>query len=156
MDVTREPSVSRSGRGERQRDVKTMDVSAYESNRPRLVAIATRILGSAAETEDVVQEALLRLSRADGVDDPPAWLTTVVRLAPPSFDGAAAVAARFDGAQGAARATIDDELGAAWVVGGTVKVAFAFHVEAGLVREIELIADPEVLATMTVVPVQGT
>jgi RNA polymerase sigma-70 factor (ECF subfamily) len=34
---------------------------------------------------------------------------------------------------------------------GKVKVAFAFHVEAGLVREIELIADPDVLATLDVV-----
>jgi RNA polymerase sigma factor (sigma-70 family) len=281
-----------------------MDLSELESERPRLVAIAARILGSAAEADDVVQEAWLRLSAADGIDDPPAWLTTVVtrlcldllrtqatrsraeaaasteddrgpvdpeadvlvadrvgaamavvldalgpaeraafvlrdvfgypfdeisavlgrsgtavrqlasrarrkvlgapeppkeqvaraesqRLvgafldaarggevttllqmlapdavmhadrvgqqmgAPPSFDGAEAVAARFDGAQGAAPATIDGELGAAWMVGSTVKVAFAFHVEDGLVREIELIADPEVLATMDVVPVGG-
>jgi hypothetical protein len=34
---------------------------------------------------------------------------------------------------------------------GAVKVAFAFHVEAGLVREVELLADPEVLATVDVV-----
>jgi RNA polymerase sigma factor (sigma-70 family) len=280
----------------------TMDVSTLEVERPRLVAIAARILGSGAEADDVVQEAWLRLSSADDVDDPPAWLTTVVtrlcldllrkqatrsraeaeaptpadrdpvdpeadalvadcvgramtvvldtlgpaeraafvlhdvfgyrfdeisavlgrsgtavrqlasrarrkvrgapepaaeraarvdsqrvvdaflnaarggemttllsllapdavmhadrvgqRLgAPPSYDGAAAVAARFDGAQGAAPVTIDGELGAAWIVSGTVKVAFAFQVEAGLVREIELIADPDVLTTMEVVAV---
>ncbi|HVM06898.1 MAG TPA: sigma-70 family RNA polymerase sigma factor [Acidimicrobiales bacterium] len=280
-----------------------MDLSALEDERPRLVALATRILGSAAEADDVVQEASLRLSATDGIDDPPAWLTTVVtrlcldllrkqatrsryeatassaagrdpldpeadalvadrvgtamtvvldtlgpaeratfvlhdvfgypfdeisavlgrsdtavrqlasrarrkvqgaseppseragraenqRLvgafldaarggdvttllqllapdavmhadrvgqqmgAPSSFDGAAAVAARFDGAQGAAPATIDGEPGAAWIAGSTVRVAFAFHVEDGLVREIELIADPEVLATMDVVAVR--
>jgi hypothetical protein len=34
---------------------------------------------------------------------------------------------------------------------GVVKVAFVFHVEAGLVREVELIADADVLATMDVV-----
>ena len=34
---------------------------------------------------------------------------------------------------------------------GTVKVAFVFHLEDSLVREIELIADPDVLATMAVV-----
>lgn len=280
-----------------------MDVSQLEAERPRLVAIAARILGSSAEADDVVQEAWLRLSIADAVDDPPAWLTTVVtrlcldllrkqgtrsraeaeapterepvdpegdalvadrvgtamqvvldtlgpaeraafvlydvfgypfdqisavlgrsetavrqlasrarrkvqgapepaaewaaradsqrvvdaflaaarggelttllsllapdavmradrvgqRLgAPPVYDGAAAVAARFDGAQGAAPVTVDGEMGAAWIVGGTVKVVFAFHVEAGSVREIELIADPDVLATMDVVPVGGT
>ena len=70
--------------------------------------------------------------------------------ADPAFDGADAVAARFNGARGAAPVTIDGELGAAWIMAGAVKVAFAFHVEGGLVREIELIADPDVLATLDV------
>jgi RNA polymerase sigma-70 factor (ECF subfamily) len=61
------------------------------------------------------------------------------------------VAARFNGARGAAPVTIDGDLGAAWISAGTVKVAFSFQVEAGLVREIELIADPDVLATLDVV-----
>jgi hypothetical protein len=67
------------------------------------------------------------------------------------FDGAAAVAARFNGAKGAAPAAIDGNRGAAWFLAGQVKVAFVFHVEGGLVREIELIADPDVLATLDVV-----
>ena len=70
------------------------------------------------------------------------------------YNGAAAVAARFKGARGAAPVTIDGELGAAWIQAGSIKVAFAFHVEAGLVREVELIADPEVLATMDIVRVR--
>ena len=70
----------------------------------------------------------------------------------PVYDGAAAVAARFDGARGAAPVTIDGELGAAWIQAGSTRVAFVFHAEAGLVREVELIADPEVLATLDVVP----
>jgi RNA polymerase sigma factor (sigma-70 family) len=276
-----------------------MNASAFEAQRPRLVAIATRILGSAADAQDVVQEAWLRLAAATDVEDPPAWLTTVttrlcldflrrrqtrataesaaepdldtagadpeadvliaeqvgsamqvildtlapaeraafvlhdvfgypfedvsavlgrsgtavrqlasrarrkVRGAPePAIDesaqernrvavrafldaahngemtslltvlapdavmhvdsagrrlgaeagyhGAAAIAARFQGAQGARSATIDGEAGAAWLVGGRVRVAFAFYVEAGIIREIELIADPGVLATMHV------
>ena len=69
----------------------------------------------------------------------------------PVYDGAAAVAARFDGAKGAVPVTIDGDVGGAWVMAGKIKVAFAFHVEAGLVREIELIADPDVLATLDVV-----
>ena len=276
--------------------------AAFEAERPRLKAIAARILGSAADADDVLQEAWLRLAAADGVDDPPAWLTTVttrlcldhlrkartraaaesgsgaeavrrdpvvdpesdallaeqvggamqvvldalapaeraafvlhdvfgypfeevaavlgrsvtavrqlasrarrkVRGAPESdaekaaraenrqvveaflaaarggelatllallapdavmradlvgqrmgaqgvYEGAAAVAARFNGSQGAADAAVDGEPGGAWIAGRTVKVAFSFHVEAGLVREIELIADPDVLATMDVV-----
>jgi RNA polymerase sigma-70 factor (ECF subfamily) len=61
------------------------------------------------------------------------------------------VAARFNGVKGAVPVTIDGDLGGAWIVAGKVKVAFAFHVDAGLVREIELIADPDVLATVDVV-----
>ena len=275
-----------------------MEVTDFDAERPRLTAIAVRILGSEADADDVLQETWLRISRTDDVDDLPAWLTTVVTrlcldqlrkrrtrsvaeaaasadlapvdpeadallaekmggamqvvldalapaeraafvlhdvfghpfdeisaimgrsgtavrqlasrarrkvqgvpepvaspaaraesrrvidafltaarggdlatllllLAPdavmradlvgqkmgtdPVYDGAAAVAARFDGARGAAPVTIDGELGAAWIHAGVVKVAFVFHVEAGLVREVELIADPDVLATMDVV-----
>lgn len=283
-------------------NVTTMDVTAFEAERPRLNAIAVRILGSEADAGDVVQEAWLRLSRTDGIDDLPAWLTTVVTrlcldhlrkrrtrsdaeaeaptdsvpvdpeadsllaekvggameivfdalapaeraafvlhdvfgypfdeisailgrsatavrqlasrarrkvqgapepvraqyertesrrvvdaflaasrggdlttllalLAPdavmradlvgqqmgtdPAYDGAAAVPARFNGAKGAAPVLIDGDLGGAWILAGEVKVAFVFQVEAGLVREVELIADPDVLATMDVVRVRG-
>jgi RNA polymerase sigma-70 factor (ECF subfamily) len=272
-----------------------MDVTDFAHERPRLTALATRLLGSAADAEDVVQEAWLRLARTDEVDDLAAWLTTVVtRLcldhlrrrgsraaaeaaAPPDhavgdsetdvllaesvgdamrvvldalapaeraafvlhdvfgypFDeiaailgrsatavrqlasrarrkvrdrsepdveraaraehrrvvdafltaarggdlarllsllapdavmqpdavarrmgtedvyaGAAAVAARFDAARGALPVTIDGELGAAWVHRGETKVAFVFHVAGGVVHEVELIADPDVLATL--------
>jgi RNA polymerase sigma-70 factor (ECF subfamily) len=52
----------------------------FEANRPRLRAVAYRMLGSLAEADDAVQEAWLRLGRAgaDGVDNLDAWLTTVV------------------------------------------------------------------------------
>ena len=73
----------------------------------------------------------------------------------PVYEGAAAVAARFDGVRGAAPVTIDGDLGAAWIHAGSTKVAFVFHVEAGLVREVELIADPDVLATMDIVRVRA-
>jgi RNA polymerase sigma factor (sigma-70 family) len=275
----------------------TIDLADFETERPRLAAIATRILGSAADADDVLQEARLRLAGTDDIDDLPAWLTTVVTrlcldhlrkqhtrseieaqapadptradpeadallaervgdamqivldtlapaeraafvlhdvfgyqfdeisaalgrsgtavrqlasrarrkvqghpepavertsrvesrrvveaflaaarggdlatlvrlLAPdavmradqagqamgtnPVYDGAAAVAERLNGAKGALPVTIDGDRGAAWIAAGTVKVAFVFHVSAGLVSEIELIADPEVLATMDI------
>jgi RNA polymerase sigma factor (sigma-70 family) len=275
-----------------------MEVTDFDAERPRLRAIAVRILGSEVDADDVLQEAWLRFSGADNIDDLPAWLTTVVTrlcldhlrrrrsraaaeapsegppvvdpeddallaertgeamqvvldalapaeraafvlhdvfgypfdqisavmgrsgtavrqlasrarrkvhgapepvaaetaaradsrrvvsaflsaarggdlatllllLAPdavmradlvgqgmgtdPLYDGAPAVAARFNGARGAVAVTIDGGLGAAWIMAGAVKVAFVFHVEAGLVREIELIADPDVLATLDVV-----
>ena len=273
----------------------------FDAERPRLNALASRILGSEADADDVLQEAWLRLSRADAVDDLPAWLTTVVTrlcldqlrkrrtrsaveaavpdehapvdpeadallaemtgdalqvilealapaeraafvlhdvfgypfdevsavmgrsstavrqmasrarrklqgvpetpasqasrlenqrivdafltaarggeigtllslLAPnavmradlvgqsmgtePTYEGAEAVAARFNGTRGAMPVTIDGELGAAWIQAGLTKVAFVFHLdEAGLVDEVELIADPDVLATMDIVRV---
>jgi RNA polymerase sigma-70 factor (ECF subfamily) len=278
-----------------------MEMTDFDAERPRLTAIATRILGSEADADDVVQETWLRLSRTDGIDDLPAWLTTVVTrlcldllrkrrtrsvfeaeaptdpapidpaadvllaekmgdamqvvldalapaeraafvlhdvfgypfdeisavmgrsgtavrqlasrarrkvrgepelaasqtaraesrrvvdafltaarggdlanllslLAPdavmradligqttgadPVYDGAAAVAARFNGVRGAVPVTIDGELAAAWIHAHEVKVAFVFHVEAGLVHEVELIADPDVLATMDIVRVR--
>ncbi len=278
-----------------------MNPADFEAQRPRLTAIASRILGSAADADDVLQEAWLRLAATDDVEDLPAWLTTVTKrlcldhlrkrgtraaveaqilegasgaeasgdpeadalttervsdamqrvldtlapaeraafvlhdvfgypfeeisavlgrsgtavrqlasrarrkvrgvpestaeraartengrvvdafldaahggdlaallslLAPdammrtdligqrlganPVYEGAASVAARFDGAQGASAVTIDGDRAGAWLVRGTVKVAFLFQIEAGLVREIELIADPEVLATMEI------
>lgn len=282
-----------------------MEASPFDSERPRLAAIATRMLGSDADADDIVQEAWLRLSRTDDIDDLPAWLTTVVTrlcldqlrkrrkraeaeaeaeaeasaeaepvdpeadvvlaegmsdalqvvldtLAPaeraafvlhdvfgypfdeisavmgrsstaarqlasrarrkvqgkpesvgaqarqsqsqrvvraflvaarggdlttlmslldpdavmradsvgqkmgtdPVYDGAEAVAARFNGSRGAVPVLIDDELGAAWIQGGTTKVAFLFHVDNGRVREVELIADPEVLVTMEIVRIR--
>ena len=281
--------------------IKTL-ATDFDAERPRLTAIAVRILGSRSDADDVLQEAWLRLSRADGIDDLPAWLTTVVTrlcldhlrrrrtrsevedksdvtpssldpeadallaerigdamqvvldtlapaeraafvlhdvfgypfdeisavmgrsgtavrqlasrarrkvqgepetvasradraesqrvvkaflsaarggnletllslLAPeavmradlaarnmgtvPVYDGAAAVADRFNGARGAAPVTIDGELGAAWIHAGTVKVAFVFHVGTGLIREVELIADADVLATLDIVRVRA-
>ncbi|MEU4519838.1 sigma-70 family RNA polymerase sigma factor [Amycolatopsis sp. NPDC024027] len=52
----------------------------FEQERPRLRAVAYRMLGSAAEADDAVQEAWLRFHRtgADEIDNIPAWLTTVV------------------------------------------------------------------------------
>lgn len=52
----------------------------FEAHRPRLMAVASRMLGSTGEVEDAVQEAWLRLQRtnADGIDNLAGWLTTVV------------------------------------------------------------------------------
>ncbi|GAB0108605.1 sigma-70 family RNA polymerase sigma factor [Nocardia sp. JMUB6875] len=52
----------------------------FEVQRGRLQALAQRMLGSAAEAEDAVQEAWLRLSRSETaeIDNLAGWLTTVV------------------------------------------------------------------------------
>jgi RNA polymerase sigma-70 factor (ECF subfamily) len=50
----------------------------FEIERPRLVGIASRVLGDHAEAEDVVQQAWLRLHATDAeIASLPAWLTTV-------------------------------------------------------------------------------
>ena len=270
-----------------------MDLAVFEGERDRLVALAARILGDDLAVDDVLQKARLRMADAVDVDEPPAWLTTVVTrlcldqlrrdnvrrrhetqtttlleavgadadvvladqvggamqaildtlapaeraafvlhdvfgyqfdeisailgrsvtaarqlasrarrklhgqpetsaraesrtiveaflsaarggdlerllslLAPDAvmradlvgqsigagsvYDGANAVAERMNGAKGAMPVLIDGELGAAWIAAGTVKVAFVFHVANGHVHEIELIADPDVLTTLTI------
>jgi RNA polymerase sigma-70 factor, ECF subfamily len=52
----------------------------FEENRAHLRAVAYRMLGSATEADDAVQEAWFRLTRSDvdGVRNLPGWLTTVV------------------------------------------------------------------------------
>jgi RNA polymerase sigma-70 factor (ECF subfamily) len=64
--------------------VGAVDVATIERERPRLVALAYRLLGSAAEAEDVVQDALVRYAALDATQlhNPAAMLTTIVtRLA---------------------------------------------------------------------------
>src|ERR671933_1870713 len=55
-------------------------MDAFEAHRPHLHAVATRILGSRAEADDALQEAWIRIDRADtsDVDNIGGWLTTVV------------------------------------------------------------------------------
>ncbi|WP_230195377.1 sigma-70 family RNA polymerase sigma factor [Streptomyces coriariae] len=56
----------------------------FEAHRSRLRAVAHRMLGSATEADDAVQEAWVRLSRSEGesagreIDNMAGWLTTVV------------------------------------------------------------------------------
>ncbi|MFD4944881.1 sigma-70 family RNA polymerase sigma factor [Streptomyces sp. NPDC058239] len=52
----------------------------FEENRTQLKAVAYRMLGSASEAEDAVQESWIRLSRSDSraIENLGGWLTTVV------------------------------------------------------------------------------
>lgn len=56
-----------------------IDAATFQVLRPHLFSVAYRMLGSAAEAEDVVQDAWLRSASAPGdLDSVRAWLTTVV------------------------------------------------------------------------------
>ncbi|OCI92317.1 RNA polymerase subunit sigma-70 [Agrobacterium sp. 13-626] len=60
-------------------DEKKWQAEKFEANRPHLRAVAYRMLGARTEAEDAVQEAWLRLNRANTseVDNLGGWLTTV-------------------------------------------------------------------------------
>lgn len=138
--------------------------AAFEAERSRLVALAGRILADHAEAEDVVQQAWLRLERADGsvIDSLPAWLTTVTtrlyldRLrsgTPTPTDQVEPTGVAPDPAEdvvataevGAALRVVLDRLTPTERV---ALVVFDFTIEAGRVREIRFRAAPEVLSTV--------
>jgi RNA polymerase sigma-70 factor (ECF subfamily) len=65
---------------------QTKRTTVYENLRPLLFSIAYRMVGSASEAEDIVQEAFLRFHRESSegteIESPKAWLSTVTtRLA---------------------------------------------------------------------------
>lgn len=65
-------------------EVSEVDAGAFQSVRPRLFGIAYRLLGSASEAHDVVQDAWIRWQGTDRseVRDPAAFLATITtRLA---------------------------------------------------------------------------
>ncbi|WP_433179956.1 RNA polymerase sigma factor SigJ [Actinoallomurus sp. CA-150999] len=53
-------------------------LAEFTENRPRLFGLAYRLLGEAAEAEDVLQDAYLRWEASGPVEVPAAWLTKVV------------------------------------------------------------------------------
>jgi RNA polymerase sigma-70 factor (ECF subfamily) len=58
----------------------TATAARFEASRNRLASLAYRLLGSAADAEDTVQDAFLRWQAADReyVEVPEAWLTKIV------------------------------------------------------------------------------
>src|SRR5215216_7082865 len=61
-------------------DEKEWLANRFEEHRAHLRAVAYRMLGSLAEADDAVQDAWLRVSRADAseVENLGGWLTTIV------------------------------------------------------------------------------
>jgi RNA polymerase sigma-70 factor (TIGR02957 family) len=60
--------------------VSSREIALFEDSRPRLEAIAYRMLGSAGDAEDAVQDTYLRWQAADRqqIETPAAWLTKVL------------------------------------------------------------------------------
>jgi RNA polymerase sigma-70 factor, ECF subfamily len=120
---------------------------AFEAERARLVRLAYGQLGSLAEAEDVVQDAWLRLERADAsaIRDLRAWLTTTVsRLALDTLRSARVRREQYVGpwlpepligddyADPADRVTLDESVGMALMVvleslSARERVAFVLH-----------------------------
>ncbi|WP_410669678.1 sigma-70 family RNA polymerase sigma factor [Amycolatopsis sp. cmx-4-68] len=116
----------------------------FETQRERLRAVAHRVLGSAADAEDVVQEAWLRLSRQDAAEihNLEGWLTTVVgrlsldvlrsRRARPETPYDGIVVAVDDGNAPAENVELADSVGLALLVvleslGPNERLAFVLH-----------------------------
>jgi len=78
------PLVRHTYDGTQRKDVtvneQSWQLEQFERYRPHLQAVAYRMLGSVIEADDALQEAWLRLNRADtgDVDNMGGWLTTVV------------------------------------------------------------------------------
>ncbi|MER6337043.1 sigma-70 family RNA polymerase sigma factor [Streptomyces tendae] len=120
----------------------------FERDRPRLRAVAYRILGSLGEADDALQDAWLRADRADTseVTNPSGWLTTVVarvclnllrardaRREEPLDDGdRRQPAATGTAADPAEEAQLADEVGIALLIvldtlGPAERLAFVLH-----------------------------
>ena len=120
----------------------------FETHRPHLRAAAYRMLGSLTEADDAVQEAWIRLSRADtsDVDNLRAWLTTVVgrvclnilrarrarREAPLEAYVPDPIVSRDDGSDPEREALLGDSVGLALLVvldtlAPAERVAFVLH-----------------------------
>src|SRR3954467_8481856 len=113
-------------------DERNFLAQRFEENRTHLRAVAYRMLGSLSEVDDVVQEAWLRLSRADtaAIDNLGGWLTTVVshvcldmlrsrksrREEPMGPQAAAQSFARGEGADPEGEAMLADSVGVALLV----------------------------------------
>jgi RNA polymerase sigma-70 factor (ECF subfamily) len=151
-----------------------MDVLAdrFEEHRPRLRAVAYRMLGSTSEADDAVQDAWLRPSRADasGVENLGGWLTTVVarvcrnmlrsrNTRREAFRGAETVAqqARIGALPGAElhaalvmhAALVNGAAGVVVTVKGRPFAVMGFTVADGRIVEIDAIVDSERVGRIT-------
>jgi RNA polymerase sigma factor (sigma-70 family) len=120
----------------------------FEEHRTRLRAVAYRMLGSISEADDAVQEAWLRLARADAdaIENLGGWLTTVVgrvsldmlrarrrrREEPPDVHVPEPILDRADGTDPEHQALLADSVGLALLVvletlSPSERLAFVLH-----------------------------
>lgn len=124
--------------------VTTERTAEFQAERPRLIRVASRVLGDPAEAEDVVQQAWIRMERSDtaAVGNLPGWLTTVVtrlcldrlkaRIPAPAADEVVDRAALAPVADPADDLVLADSVGQAMGVvldrlSPTERVAFVLH-----------------------------
>ncbi|MDQ4215235.1 sigma-70 family RNA polymerase sigma factor [Microbacterium sp. ASV81] len=114
----------------------------FESRRPRLRAVATRLLSSSAEADDVLQEAWLKLALADvdAIENLDGWLTTVVSRLSLDVLRSARVAKADPWAVDAWEERASEDPDPAAVAAGNERVAVA------LVTVLDLLAPAERLA----------
>jgi RNA polymerase sigma factor (sigma-70 family) len=115
----------------------------FEASRPRLLALAYRILGSRTDAEDAVQETWLRLARTDlaRIDNLGGWLTTVIARI--CLDRLRSRRARPEEAVGA---NPDELVGAADNDDPANEVLVADSVGAALIMVLDLLAPAERVA----------
>lgn len=119
----------------------------FEASRPRLRAVAYRMLGSDSEAEDAVQETWLRLDRTDAasLENLQGWLTTVVgricldrlrsrtaRREEPAGTDVLELASAADGADPEQQTIVAESIGSALLVvldllAPAERVAFVLH-----------------------------
>src|ERR671929_199335 len=124
----------------------------FEENRTHLRAVAYRMLGSLSEVDDAVQEAWLRLSRADagGIDNLGGWLTTVVARV--CLDMLRSRQSRREEpfAADAPEPAADGPSGVIVAPQGRLTRALRFTIANGRITEIEIIGNQERLAGLEV------
>jgi RNA polymerase sigma-70 factor (ECF subfamily) len=115
----------------------------FEASRPRLQALAYRILGSRTDAEDAVQETWLRLARTDPtrIDNLGGWLTTVIARV--CLDRLRARQARPEDAAGAIPVEL---MGAADSDDPSAEALTAESVGAALIMVLDLLAPAERVA----------
>jgi DNA-directed RNA polymerase specialized sigma24 family protein len=115
----------------------------FEQARPHLLAVAYRMLGSAAEAEDAVQEAWLRLAGSDSaaIENLRAWLTTVVGRV--CLDLLRSPRAGHEQLAPFGRPAIaNGDPGVVVSRGGRAVAAVRFTIDDGRISAIEVFADP--------------